>query len=101
MTLDTLKEAEQRYKRATAFVTQLRKEWVKLGKPTMAEGGSTGSVLGSHPLVKMIAEAERDADRFAKALKVLAVKHAGPSSVAVAREFAEDLAPSERLRAVK
>jgi hypothetical protein len=88
-------EAQERYERATDIAAGIRVEWEALGSPLLTEGGATGRALVPHPLVKMLAEAERDADRFAR---VLRKTHAGPAQTAVPRL---GKSPAQKLRAVK
>lgn len=85
-------DADERYRAAVALVEKLRQAWVDEGEPVLALGGSTGRAPVPHPLIRMIQEAERDADRFAKAVKG---RHSGPSASAVVG-VAES--PAARLR---
>lgn len=63
-----LQDALDRYVLAVDLVERLRKAWEDDGRPVMAEGGATGRALVPHPLIAMIANAERDAARFSAAL---------------------------------
>jgi phage terminase small subunit len=60
------REAVERYAEAVALAARLRAKWTALGCPTIAEGSMRQQI--PHPLVKMLAEAERDAARFAGAV---------------------------------
>lgn len=86
-------DAEQRYRDAVALVEKLRAAWAAEGEPVLALGGSTGRAPVPHPLVRMIQEAERDADKFAKAVKG---RHSGPKATGVVG-IAES--PAAKLRA--
>ena len=68
------------YEAAKELVAGIEAAWVAEGKPLLTEGGATGSAIVPHPLVKMLAEARRDVDRFARALQT---KHRGPVPKAV------------------
>jgi hypothetical protein len=84
------------YEKAKELVSGIEQAWIAEGKPLLTEGGATGSAIVPHPLVKMLAEARRDVDRFAKPLQT---KHRGPAPRAV---VASVEAPSaSRLKAVK
>lgn len=75
MTKTPQEEAELAYHRAVERVEALVGEWESLGRPLMAEGGSTGRVTVPHPLIRMIQEAEVIADKLRQPLLK---KHRGP-----------------------
>jgi hypothetical protein len=90
-------DAEIRYEAAQDMSARIREEWDRLGCPLTTEGGATGRAVVPHPLVKMLAEAERDCDRFERAIKA---SHRGPAPSAV---VAADIgvSPAAKLRAVR
>jgi hypothetical protein len=45
---------------------RIRAEPKKLGYPLMAQGGATGKAIVTHPLVLLLQNAERDAQRFSR-----------------------------------
>ena len=95
--MSVLAEAEARYRRAGELVEKIRARWMEEGEPLTTQGGATGRALVPHPLVKMLAEAERDADRYSRALMR---RHPGPDPVAaVTAEVG--LSPAAELRAVR
>lgn len=57
--------ALERYVRAVALVRRLTAEWQKDGCNPLSRGGATGRAVVANPLVSMIANAERDANRYA------------------------------------
>lgn len=61
-------EAAVRYARAVDFADRVQRQHKQEGYPTLAQGGATGSAVVPHPLVRIVAEAERDAARFGAAL---------------------------------
>ena len=90
-------DAQARYERARELAAAIRAEWEQLGCPLLGEGGATGRALVPHPLVKMLAEAERDADRFGRVLKK---SHSGPAPAAVVSARI-GRSPRQKLRAVR
>lgn len=93
--MDVEADAVARYVAAQALVAKLEAEWASAGEPVMAVGGATGRAPVPHPLVKMIQDARRDCDRFARALSKA---HAGPAPSAVISSLGES--PAARLRSV-
>jgi phage terminase small subunit len=63
-----LQDALDRYVFSVDVVDRLRKRWEADGRPLLGEGGATGQAVVPHPLIAMIANAERDAARFAATL---------------------------------
>jgi hypothetical protein len=61
---DPREDAVERYARAVALVERIRTEWQRLGCPLTADGGATGRAVVTHPLVLLLQNAERDAQRF-------------------------------------
>lgn len=61
-------ESINRFARAVDLSDRIRREWIKLKRPLLSKGGATGRVLMAHPLVEMIAHAERNAARFGREL---------------------------------
>jgi hypothetical protein len=61
---DPREDACRRYERAVDLVERVRSEWEGLGHPLTAEGGATGKAVVTHPLVLLLQNAERDAQRF-------------------------------------
>lgn len=59
-------EAVDRYADAVAMGATLRAQWAELGSPTMAEGSMRQPI--PHPMVKMIAEADAAAAKYAGAV---------------------------------
>ena len=62
-------EARARYERAVALADQIRDQWLAEGAPLTTLGGATGQSVVPHPLVTMLARAERDANMFLRVLK--------------------------------
>jgi hypothetical protein len=52
------------------LVEHIRSEWESLGCPLTAEGGATGRAVVTHPLVLLLQNAERDAQRFSHEVAV-------------------------------
>jgi hypothetical protein len=73
-------DAVRAYEDANERLEVLKAEWERLGRPILAEGGSTGRVPVVHPLLKAINEAEVIADRLRERVRV---KHRGPHPAAV------------------
>lgn len=86
---------EELHAQAVDLVGRIEAEWESLGRPLTTEGGATGRALVPHPLVKMLQEARRDVDRFARALRR---RHSGPVPSAVPGIVPS---PAAKLRAVK
>ena len=59
-------EARERYEKAVELVALIRAEWDDLGRPLLLE--HPNGFQGPHPLVKMLTDAAKDADRLAKSL---------------------------------
>jgi hypothetical protein len=59
-------DARDRYARACELAERIRAEWEGLGYPLTAEGGATGRAVVTHPLVLLLQNAERDAQRFSR-----------------------------------
>jgi len=59
-------QAVVRYEAAMSRRAAIEKEWKRLGKPLLTEGGATGRAVVPHPLVKMLAEADALCDRLGK-----------------------------------
>jgi len=65
---DRFVDAAVRYARAVDLADELRAEWESYGRPKLYTVNN-GTMI-PHPLVKMLREAEADAARFGKALKL-------------------------------
>lgn len=65
---ERFEEAVKRFALTVDLADRARREWVKLRRPALARGGTTGKVLGPHPLIEVIRTAERDAAKFGAAL---------------------------------
>lgn len=65
---DRFAEAAKRFARAVDTADRLNREWAKKKRPLLAKGGATGKADVPHPLIRMIAEAERDAAKFGSML---------------------------------
>jgi hypothetical protein len=63
-------DACDRYARACELAELIRTEWKNLGCPLTAEGGATGRAVVTHPLVLLLQNAERDAQRFSHEVAV-------------------------------
>jgi len=61
-------DAVLRFARAVDMADFVRADWVDRGRPLMYE--HTNGALVPHPLVKLLAEAEKDAARAGRALKL-------------------------------
>ena len=61
-------DAVLRFARAIDFVEEVRAEWISHGRPKLTE--YSNGALAPHPLVKLLAEAEKDAARAGRALKL-------------------------------
>jgi hypothetical protein len=61
-------DAVLRFARAIDMVEEVRAEWVSSGRPKLFTH-SNGAVV-PHPLVKLLAESEKDAARYGRALKL-------------------------------
>lgn len=59
-------EAVDRYVSAVALGAKLRAEWAELGEPLLEMGSMRQPI--PHPLVKMIADADREAARYSTAI---------------------------------
>jgi hypothetical protein len=67
---DAREDAVERYARAVELAERIRAEWAKLGCPLTAEGDSTGKATVTHPLVLLLLNVERDAQRFSHEVTV-------------------------------
>jgi hypothetical protein len=67
---DPSEDARERYARAVELVERIRAEWEGLGRPLTAEGGATGRAVVTRPLVVLLQNAERDAQRFSHEVAV-------------------------------
>jgi hypothetical protein len=65
---DRFYEAVLRFARAVDMAHFVRADWVDRGRPLMYE--HTNGALVPHPLVKLLAESEKDAARAGRALKL-------------------------------
>jgi hypothetical protein len=61
-------DAVLRFARAVDLVDEVRREWIDHGRPKLTE--YSNGALAPHPLVKLLAEAEKDAARAGRALKL-------------------------------
>jgi hypothetical protein len=61
-------DAVLRFARAVDLVEEVRREWIDHGRPKLTE--YSNGALAPHPLVKLLAEAEKDAARAGRALKL-------------------------------
>jgi len=93
---DRFVDAAIRYARAVDLAEELRAEWIDYGRPKLYTVNN--GTLVPHPLVKMLREAETDAARFGRALKLepAAVKRSTigrPPGAASALDRADPLGP--------
>ena len=65
---DRFYDAVLRFARAVDMADFVRADWVDRGRPLMYE--HTNGALVPHPLVKLLAESEKDAARAGRALKL-------------------------------
>ena len=65
---DRYADSVLRYARAIDMVEEIRREWNDAGRPKLFTH-SNGAVV-PHPLVKLLAESEKDAARYGRALKL-------------------------------
>ena len=65
---DKYHDAVLRFARAVDLVDEVRREWIDHGRPKLTE--YSNGALAPHPLVKLLAEAEKDAARAGRALKL-------------------------------
>ena len=63
-------DARDRYARACELAERIRAEWEELGYPLTTQGGATGKAAVTHPLVLLLQNAERDAQRFSHEVAV-------------------------------
>jgi hypothetical protein len=63
-------DARERYTQAVELAKRVRAEWAELGCPLTTEGGSTGKAIVIHPLVALLLNVERDAQRFSHEVAV-------------------------------
>lgn len=95
-------EAVERYVAAVALGAKIRQEWESLGEPMLEEGSMRQPI--PHPLVKMIADADREASRYSAnvgldpGVKVPGRKVGRPAGAASAPDRA---AAPPKLRSVK
>lgn len=95
-------EAVDRYVCAVELGAKLRQEWQRVGEPLLAEGSMRQDI--PHPLVKMIADADREAARYSSAIGLdPAVKVPGrkPGRPAGSSSAPDRAAAPPKLRAVK
>jgi hypothetical protein len=92
--VDKLPDAERfydavlRFARAIDLVEEVRAEWVDYGKPKIAQ--YPNGALAPHPLVKLLAEAEKDAARAGRALKLEPESLKNPRGGVQGRAVAKD-----------
>lgn len=67
---DVREDAVERYSNAVELAKRIRAEWAKLGCPLTTEGGATGKAVVTHPLVTLLLNVERDAQRFSHEVAV-------------------------------
>lgn len=65
---ERFRDAVLRFARAVDLVEELREEWIAEGRPKLFT--HSNGALVPHPLLKLIAETEKDAARFGRALKL-------------------------------
>ena len=65
---DSFHDAVLRFARAIDMVEEVRAEWISHGRPKLTE--YSNGALAPHPLVKLLAESEKDAARAGRALKL-------------------------------
>lgn len=63
---ESFTEAVDRYVSSVELGAMLRKEWAALGQPLITEGSMRQPI--PHPLIKMIADTDRDAARYSSAI---------------------------------
>ena len=81
-------DAVMRFARAVDMVDEVRREWVAVGKPKLFTH-SNGAVV-PHPLVKLLAESEKDAARYGRALKLEPDALKNPRGGVKGRALSED-----------
>lgn len=97
---DRFFDAVLRFARAVQMAEKIRREWIAEGEP-LAFMHANG-LLGQHPLVKMLADAERDAMRAGRALRLDPETIKGPPGRPKGASSAQDrkAPPVIRLRSV-
>jgi hypothetical protein len=65
---DRFHDAVLRFARAIDLVEEVRAEWISYGRPKLFT--HTNGAVVPHPLVKLLAESEKDAARAGRALKL-------------------------------
>jgi hypothetical protein len=65
---DALGDAIDRYARPVAVELTLRDEWLALGCPALATGGSHGAIVVAHPLLDSMRRASQAAHRLGEPL---------------------------------
>lgn len=88
--VDNYFDAVVRFARAVQMVEKVRREWIAKGEPLLFEHSNKSLV--PHPLVKLLAESEKEAARAGRALKL------EPSAVKSARgrKAGDNLAPDRK-----
>jgi hypothetical protein len=94
-------EAVDRYADAVALAAKLREEWDGMGRPSLAEGSMRQPI--PHPLVKMIADADAAAAKYAAAvgLDVSARTKRAPGRPVASVSAPDRAASPPRMRRVK
>jgi len=88
-------DAVVRFARAVQMVEKVRREWIAAGEPLLFEHSNHSLV--PHPLVKLLADSEKEAARAGRALKL------EPSAVKTTRgrKPGENLSPDRPKRKVE
>lgn len=70
---DDLSDASERYARAVEVERALIDEWLSLGRPALAQGGSHGAIVVAHPLLDSMRRAAQAAHRLGEPLGLVKV----------------------------
>lgn len=81
-------DAVLRFARAIDMVEEVRAEWVSYGKPKLFT--HTNGAVVPHPLVKLLADSEKDAARAGRALKLEPESLKNPRGGVQGRTVAKD-----------
>lgn len=94
---DRLYDSAERYARQTDLADKARRAWRREGEPLIST--NPNGAIGKHPLLKVIEDADKLANRLGEPLGIEAQKqkHRGPDPKAVVQPQAS---PAVKLRAV-
>jgi hypothetical protein len=88
---DKFADAVLRFARAIDMVEEVRAEWISYGRPKLFT--HTNGAVVPHPLVKLMAESEKDAARAGRALKLEPEALKNPRGGVKGRAVAPDRKP--------